>query len=93
VNGKPLLEIEDLVVEVEGKRLLDGIDMDIHERTTGGSSSPAPGASSSTSNRGYVMIQGRLMCSGPPRDIFTQIRRHGFGACIQEFEQGGDDHD
>jgi Fe-S cluster assembly ATPase SufC len=43
------LEIEDLVVEIEGKRLLDGIDMDIRERTTGGSSSPAPGASSSTS--------------------------------------------
>jgi len=31
VNGKPLLEIENLVVEVEGKRLLDAIDMEICE--------------------------------------------------------------
>ncbi|MEA1871617.1 MAG: ATP-binding cassette domain-containing protein, partial [Candidatus Bipolaricaulota bacterium] len=31
MNGKPLLEIEDLVVEVAGKRLLDGIDMEIRE--------------------------------------------------------------
>jgi Fe-S cluster assembly ATP-binding protein len=35
-------------------------------------------------NRGYIMIDGRITCSGAPLDIFDQISRKGFAQCIAE---------
>lgn len=35
-------------------------------------------------NIGYVMIGGRIVCSGPPLDIFDQIKTNGFAQCERE---------
>ncbi|MBN1693864.1 ABC transporter ATP-binding protein [candidate division WOR-3 bacterium] len=35
-------------------------------------------------DRGYVLVNGRLVCSGPPLDIFDQVKNHGFERCIKE---------
>jgi len=35
-------------------------------------------------NIGYVMIGGRIVCSGSPLDIFDQIRINGFARCAKE---------
>jgi Fe-S cluster assembly ATP-binding protein len=35
-------------------------------------------------DKGYVMVDGRMVCSGPPLDIFDQIKKFGFGRCIKE---------
>ena len=97
-----LLDEPESGVDVDSIQLLTQItrrlfqkEIPIRERTTGGIIVTHTGSilEHLHANRGYVMINGRLMCSGAPLDIFTQIRRHGFGACIQEFEQGGNDHD
>ena len=33
---------------------------------------------------GYVLVNGQLMCSGSPLEIFDQVKAHGFAACLQE---------
>ena len=35
-------------------------------------------------DKGYVIVDGRLLCSGPPLDIFDQVKKHGFDRCIKE---------
>jgi Fe-S cluster assembly ATP-binding protein len=35
-------------------------------------------------DKGYVMVDGRMVCSGPPLDIFDQIKKFGFDRCIKE---------
>lgn len=35
-------------------------------------------------NIGYVMINGRIVCSGAPLDIFDHIKTNGFGQCERE---------
>ena len=35
-------------------------------------------------DKGYVIVDGKLLCSGPPLDIFDQVKKHGFERCIKE---------
>jgi len=35
-------------------------------------------------DKGYVIVDGKLLCSGPPLDIFDQVKKHGFDRCIKE---------
>ena len=35
-------------------------------------------------DKGYVIVDGKLLCSGPPLDIFDQVKNYGFGRCIKE---------
>jgi Fe-S cluster assembly ATP-binding protein len=35
-------------------------------------------------DKGYVIVDGRMLCSGPPLDIFDQIKKFGFDRCIKE---------
>jgi len=97
-----LLDEPESGVDVDSIKLLTHVirklfqkDMPIRERTTGGIIVTHTGnvLKHLHANRGYVMIEGKLMCSGAPLDIFAQIRQHGFRACIQEFKQGGKVHD
>jgi len=33
-------------------------------------------------DQGYVMINGKLVCEGNPRDLFEEISKHGFEGCL-----------
>lgn len=35
-------------------------------------------------NKGYVMVDGRIVCGGSPLDIFDTIKKFGFSKCIRE---------
>ncbi len=35
-------------------------------------------------DKGYVIVNGKLLCSGPPLDIFDQVKNYGFDRCIKE---------
>jgi Fe-S cluster assembly ATP-binding protein len=35
-------------------------------------------------DKGYVIVDGRMLCSGQPLDIFDQIKKFGFERCIKE---------
>lgn len=35
-------------------------------------------------DKGYVIVDGKLLCSGPPLDIFDQVKKYGFDRCIKE---------
>jgi Fe-S cluster assembly ATP-binding protein len=35
-------------------------------------------------DKGYVLVSGKLLCSGPPLDIFDQVKNYGFERCIKE---------
>jgi len=32
-------------------------------------------------DRGHILMDGRIVCSGEARDIFDEVRAHGFGRC------------
>lgn len=34
-------------------------------------------------NKGYTMVDGRLVCEGNPREILDQVRRNGYRGCIE----------
>lgn len=33
-------------------------------------------------DKGYVLLRGRLVCVGNPRDLFDEISKHGFEGCL-----------
>jgi Fe-S cluster assembly ATP-binding protein len=33
-------------------------------------------------DQGYVLINGKLVCAGNPRDLFEEISKHGFEGCV-----------
>jgi Fe-S cluster assembly ATP-binding protein len=35
-------------------------------------------------DKGYVLVNGKLLCSGPPLDIFDQVKNFGFERCLKE---------
>jgi Fe-S cluster assembly ATP-binding protein len=35
-------------------------------------------------DKGYVVVDGKVFCSGSPLDIFDQVRKYGFEKCIKE---------
>lgn len=72
-----------LVVEII-KRLLEK-DVKISMRNRSGLIVTHSGTilESVHADKGYVMVDGRLVCSGVPLDIFDQIKEHGFSECIK----------
>ena len=38
-----------------------------------------------TADKGYVMLAGKIVCSGNPWDLLRQIRKNGFGKCKECF--------
>jgi Fe-S cluster assembly ATP-binding protein len=32
---------------------------------------------------GHVMIEGKIVCEGNPRDLFNQIKEHGYEGCLE----------
>jgi Fe-S cluster assembly ATP-binding protein len=34
-------------------------------------------------DKGYIIIDGRLICSGNPRDILAEVKRHGYRRCVE----------
>jgi len=34
-------------------------------------------------DRGYVLINGRLVCEGNPRDLFEEVNKRGFEGCLE----------
>ena len=33
-------------------------------------------------DRGYVLVKGKIICEGNPRDLFEEINNHGFEGCV-----------
>lgn len=33
-------------------------------------------------DKGYVLVKGKLICEGNPRDLFEEISKHGFEGCL-----------
>ncbi|MDD3428344.1 MAG: ABC transporter ATP-binding protein, partial [Caldisericia bacterium] len=33
------------------------------------------------SDKGHVLMDGKIICSGNPRDLFEEIKKHGFERC------------
>jgi Fe-S cluster assembly ATP-binding protein len=42
-------------------------------------------------DKGYVLVSGKLLCSGPPLDIFDQVKNYGFERCIKEANESEKD--
>lgn len=88
-----LLDEPESGVDVDSLKLLRGVierlfqrDLPIRERTVGGIIVTHTGSilEHLHATRGYVLVDGRFMCSGAPLDIFDQISRNGFGNCLAE---------
>ena len=81
-EGPFKLEVKDLTLELEGKRILEGVDMGIHEGESfcilGGS-----GAGKSMLLRtivrlhepssGEILLEGRTICDLPPSDLRRRV--------------------
>jgi len=88
-----LLDEPESGVDVDSLKLLTAVierlfqrDLPIRERTVGGIIVTHTGSvlKHLHATRGYVLVDGRIMCSGAPLDIFDQITEHGFGNCLAE---------
>ena len=97
-----LLDEPESGVDIDSIKLLTHVirrlyqkDRLIRERTAGGIIVTHTGSvlEHLHANRGYVMVDGKLMCSGAPLDIFSQVRQHGFVACIREMQRGVKTHE
>ncbi len=88
-----LLDEPESGVDVDSLKLITGVierlfqrDLPIRDRTVGGIIVTHTGSilEHLHATRGYVLVDGRIMCSGAPLDIFDQISAHGFGNCLAE---------
>lgn len=88
-----LLDEPESGVDVDSLKLLTGVierlfqhDLPIRERTVGGIIVTHTGSvlKHLHATRGYVLVNGHIMCSGAPLDIFDQISENGFGNCLAE---------
>lgn len=88
-----LLDEPESGVDVDSLKLLRGVieqllqrDRPIRERTVGGIIVTHTGTilEHLHAARGYVLVDGKFMCSGAPLDIFDQISTNGFGNCLAE---------
>lgn len=34
-------------------------------------------------DRGHILVDGRIVCSGNPRELLEDVRRHGYGRCLE----------
>jgi Fe-S cluster assembly ATP-binding protein len=83
----------DSGVDVDSIKLMVGIirrllekNIPIRERKNGGIIVTHSGVilEQLHADKGYVIVDGRMLCSGPPLDIFDQIKKFGFERCIKE---------
>ena len=88
-----LLDEPESGVDVDSLKLITGVierlfqrELPIRKRTVGGIIVTHTGSilEHLHATRGYVLVDGRIMCSGAPLDIFDQISAHGFGNCLAE---------
>ena len=88
-----LLDEPESGVDVDSLKLMTSVierlfqrDLLIRERTVGGIIVTHTGSvlKHLHATRGYVLVNGKIMCSGAPLDIFDQISKHGFGNCLAE---------
>ncbi len=88
-----LLDEPESGVDVDSLKLLRSVieqlfqrDRPIRERTVGGIIVTHTGSilEHLHATRGYVLVDGKFMCSGAPLDIFDQISANGFGNCLAE---------
>ena len=88
-----LIDEPESGVDVDSLKLLTAVierlfqrDLPIRERTVGGIIVTHTGSvlKHLHATRGYVLVNGRIMCSGAPLDIFDQISANGFGNCLAE---------
>ena len=88
-----LLDEPESGVDVDSLKLLTSVierlfqrDIPIRERTVGGIIVTHTGSvlKHLHATRGYVLVNGHIMCSGAPLDIFDQISQNGFGNCLAE---------
>lgn len=88
-----LLDEPESGVDVDSLKLLTAVierlfqrDLPIRERTVGGIIVTHTGSvlKHLHATRGYVLVNGHIMCSGSPLDIFDQISKNGFGNCLAE---------
>jgi len=88
-----LLDEPESGVDVDSLKLLTSVierlfqrDLPIRERTVGGIIVTHTGSvlKHLHATRGYVLVNGHIMCSGAPLDIFDQISENGFGNCLAE---------
>jgi len=88
-----LIDEPESGVDVDSLKLLTAVierlfqrDLPIRERTVGGIIVTHTGSvlKHLHATRGYVLVNGRIICSGAPLDIFDQISANGFGNCLAE---------
>ena len=86
-----LLDEPESGVDVDSLKLLTSVvkrlfqkDIPIRDRTVGGIIVTHTGSilEHLHATRGYILIDGRITCSGAPLDIFDQISVHGFKNCL-----------
>ncbi|HRR92136.1 MAG TPA: ABC transporter ATP-binding protein [bacterium] len=34
-------------------------------------------------DKGHVLMDGRIICDGSPRDLFEEVKKHGYGRCTE----------
>jgi len=97
-----LLDEPESGVDVDSLKLLTAVierlfqrDLSIRERTVGGIIVTHTGSvlKHLHATRGYVLVNGHIMCSGAPLDIFDQISENGFGNCLAEAQIKEKTHD
>ncbi|MEO0293616.1 MAG: ABC transporter ATP-binding protein [candidate division WOR-3 bacterium] len=88
-----LFDEPDSGVDIDSIKLMIGIMMKlleknkpIRERKNGGIIVTHSGQilEGLHADKGYVIVDGKIVCSGPPLDIFDQIKKFGFERCIKE---------
>lgn len=97
-----LLDEPESGVDVDSLKLLEAVigrlfqrDIPIRERTVGGIIVTHTGSvlKHLHATRGYVLVNGRMMCSGAPLDILDQISKNGFQNCLAEAQVKEKIHD
>lgn len=86
-----LLDEPESGVDMDSLKLFSGVirhlfqkELPIRKRTVGGLIVTHTGGilENVHATRGYVLVDGRILCSGAPLDILDQIAKYGFENCI-----------
>lgn len=80
------VDVDSIKLMVKVMRKLMQKDKPIRERKNGGIIVTHSGVilEGIHADKGYVIVNGKLLCAGPPLDIFDQVKNYGFDRCIKE---------